>query len=224
MVSFWFSDSRQQGLGSPQLEEILRDGSSLLSIPLILSIDCRGRTVIWFIISVLQVPEVKPWIPCCVNICGGKWGEGNTPPQLSTLPLFSPPVSSPTEEPTLGSSKKHTEAVLCCSLSAVTPVRIKQAQDALTISLWYLEILFLVMEMNQMREAHVLHLLFWVPSNPFQGSLVATLRISRETQEHHLLLEVTLAAELELRTIIKVFHSVFSNNWAGKGHENLGFT
>lgn len=60
MASFWFSDSRQQGLGSPQLEEILRDGSSLLSIPLILSIDYRERTVIWSIISVLQVPEVKP--------------------------------------------------------------------------------------------------------------------------------------------------------------------
>ena len=49
------------------------------------------------------------------------------------------------------------------------------------------------MEMNQMREAHVLHwLFFWVSSNPIQGNLMAALHISRETQEHHLLLEVTL--------------------------------
>lgn len=51
------------------------------------------------------------------------------------------------------------------------------------------------MDMNQMREAHVPHwLFFWVPSNPFQGNLMAALHISRETQEHHLLLEVTLGA------------------------------
>lgn len=51
------------------------------------------------------------------------------------------------------------------------------------------------MGINQMREAHVLHcLFFWVSSNPFQGNLMAALHISRETQEHHLLLEVTLGA------------------------------
>lgn len=70
------------------------------------------------------------------------------------------------------------------------------------------------MGINQMREAHVLHcLFFWVSSNPFQGNLMAALHISRETQEHHLLLEVTLGAvssRIGAENYYKRYFAVFS--------------
>jgi len=48
------------------------------------------------------------------------------------------------------------------------------------------------MEMQQRKEAHILHwLLFWAPSNPFQGNLTAALHISRKTQEHRFPLGAT---------------------------------
>lgn len=49
----------------------------------------------------------------------------------STGLLSSPPFPSSPPTPLEGHTLGPTEAVLCCSLSAVTPVRIKQAQYAL---------------------------------------------------------------------------------------------
>lgn len=52
------------------------------------------------------------------------------PPQLSTLPLLSPPVLD-LRDPLWEAARNTTEAVLCCSPGAVTTVRIKKDKYAL---------------------------------------------------------------------------------------------
>lgn len=80
---------------------------------------------------------------------------------LHSSALFpSFPLQPHLRDPLWEEERSTTEAVLCCSLSAVTPVRIKQAQYLNHLS----EIPrnpFLEVEMNHMRKAHVLHSLFW---------------------------------------------------------------